>query len=176
MHFKTPPPLSSSDCICPSCEFVCEFVLISNIQKPTVLRFWRFLWDRRWTAVNTEEPSAASSPVSLRWTSVTVSSRCTLSSHFTRCCLLSDRVALSRRYGMLRLQALKIPTPWPAACRRLARLEEDSGATEDLTAQASSHTHQFLLSAPWHCFHMEKMRLLNLNLCRKNRGFRVTDC
>lgn len=61
-------------------EFTCQCAMISNIQKPTVLRFWCFLWDRRWTAINTEELSTVSSPVSLRWTSAMVSSL--LSSHF----------------------------------------------------------------------------------------------
>lgn len=139
---------------CP--EFICEFVVISNIQKPPVLRCWRFLWDRRWTAVNREELSTASSPVSLRWTSVMVSAHFMLSAHFTRFHFTSDLIALSRFSRFL--QALRIPTPWPAACHCRARLEEDSGAMVGLTAQASSHTHQFHSSPPWHCFHMETER------------------
>lgn len=112
-------------------------------QKPTVLRFWCFLWDRRWTAVNTEGRSTASSPVSLRWTSAAVSSRSTLASHaFTWLqILLHSAVCRISRSCMFRLQVLRIPTPWPVACHCLARLEEDSGATEGLRVQASSHTH-----------------------------------
>lgn len=123
-------------------EFISEF-MISNIQKPTVLWFLRFLWSRRWTAVNTEELNIVSSPVSLRWTSAAVSSCSKFSDGFTR--FGFNLVSLSRLSRLSHIsftlsQAVKIPTWWPAAWHHPACLEEDCEATKGLTVQVRSHT------------------------------------